>query len=53
MIRRAKGFELMKIIFIIDLSTFAQKSFFFKTKVVYVYVIKGMNYNIHDIKSNF
>jgi hypothetical protein len=53
MIRREKGLELMKIIFITDLSTFRSKVFLtlkimdFEnvplTKVVYVYVIEGMN----------
>jgi hypothetical protein len=53
MIRKAKGFELMKIIFITNLSTFGSKVFLtFKimdfenvpfTKVVHVYVIEGMN----------
>jgi hypothetical protein len=53
MIRKAKGFELMKIAFITDLSTFDSKVFFtlkivnFEnvrlTKVVHVYMIEGMN----------
>jgi hypothetical protein len=53
MIRRAKGLELMKIIFIINLSTFGLKMFLtvkimdFEnvplTKVIHVYVIEGMN----------
>jgi ssDNA-specific exonuclease RecJ len=53
MIRRAKGLELMKIVFITNLSTFGSKVFFtlkfvkFEnvslTKVVHGYVIKGMN----------
>jgi hypothetical protein len=53
MIRKAKGFELLKIIFIIDLSTFGSKVLLnlkimdFEnvplTKVVYVYVIESMN----------
>jgi hypothetical protein len=52
MIRKAKGFELMKIIFITNLSTFGSKVFLILkimdfenvpfTKVVHVYVIKGM-----------
>ncbi len=62
MIRRAKGFELMKIVFIIDLNTFGSKVLLtlkimdFEnvplTKVVHVYVIEGTwMYKIHDIKS--
>jgi hypothetical protein len=53
MIRRAKGFKLMKIVFIIDLNTFGSKVFLtlkimhfenvFLTKVVHVYVIESMN----------
>jgi hypothetical protein len=53
MIRRAKGFELMKIVFITHLSIFGSKMFFtlkimdFEsvalTKVVHIYVIEGMN----------
>jgi hypothetical protein len=53
MIRRAKGFELMKIVFIIDFSTFGSKVLLtlkimdFENvplaKVVHVYVIKSMN----------
>jgi hypothetical protein len=53
MIRGAKGLELMKIIFITDLSTFGSKVFLtlkildFEnvplTKVVDVYMIEGMN----------
>jgi hypothetical protein len=52
MIRRAKGFELMTIVFINHLSTFSSKVFLALkimkienvalTKVV-IYVIKGMN----------
>ncbi len=52
-IRKAKGLELMIFSLIIDLSTFRSKMFLtlkimdFEnvplTKVVYVYVIKGMN----------
>jgi hypothetical protein len=53
MIQRAKGLELMKIIFIINLNTFDSKVFLtlkimdFEnvpfTKVIHVYVIEGMN----------
>jgi len=53
MIRRAKGFELMKIVFITHLNTFGSKVFLtlkimdFEnmalTKVVHIYVIGGMN----------
>jgi hypothetical protein len=53
MIRREKGLELIKFVFIIDLNTFSSKVFFtlkimnFEivpwTKVVHVNVIKGMN----------
>jgi hypothetical protein len=52
MIRRAKGLELIKIIFITHLSTFGSKLFLtlkmdFEnvalTKVVHIYVIEGMN----------
>jgi hypothetical protein len=53
MIRRAKGLELMKIIFITHLSTFNSKMIFtlkmmdfenvVLTKVVHIYVIEGMN----------
>ncbi len=52
-IRKAKGFELMKIIFIINLSTFGFKMFLtlkimdFEnvplTKFIHVYVIEGMS----------
>jgi hypothetical protein len=52
-IKRAKGLELMKIVFITNLSTFDSKVLLtlkimdfenvFLTKVVHVYVIKGMN----------
>ncbi len=52
-IRRAKGLKLMKIVFITHLNTFGSKAFLtlkimdFKsvalTKVVHIYVIKGMN----------
>ncbi len=53
MIRRAKGLELMKIVFIIHLSTFGSKVFLtlkvmdfesvILTKIVHIYVIEGMN----------
>ncbi len=53
MIKRTKGFKLMKFAFIINLNTFSSKMFLtlkimdFEnvplTKVVHVYVIKGMN----------
>jgi len=53
MIRRAKGVELMKIVFITNLSTFGSKMFLtlkimdFENvdliKVVHIYVIEGMN----------
>jgi len=53
MIRRAKGLELMKIVFITNLSTFGSKMFLtlkimdFEnmplTKVVHIYVIEGIN----------
>jgi hypothetical protein len=53
MFRRAKRFELIKIIFITHLITFGSKAFLtlkimdfenvFLTKVVHTYVIKGMN----------
>jgi hypothetical protein len=53
MIRRAKGFELMKIVFITLLNTFGSKVFLtlkimnlknvFLTKVIHIYVIEGMN----------
>jgi hypothetical protein len=52
-IKRAKGLELVKIIFITYLNTFGSKMFLtlkimdFEnvplTKVIHVYVIKGMN----------
>jgi hypothetical protein len=62
MIRKAKRLELMKIVFITNFSTFGSKIFLtlkimnFKsvvlTKVVHIYVIKGMNASyIHDVKS--
>jgi hypothetical protein len=60
MIKRTTKLELMKIIFIIDLNTFDSKVFLTLkimdienvplTKVVHVYMIKGMNDNIYDIK---
>jgi hypothetical protein len=53
MIRRAKGLELRKIVFITDLNTFGSnvlltlKIMDFRnmalTKVVHIYVIEGMN----------
>jgi hypothetical protein len=53
MIIRAKGLELMKIVYITNLSTFGSKVFFtlkimdFEnvalTKVVHIYVMQGMN----------
>jgi hypothetical protein len=53
MIRRAKGLELMKIVFITNLSTFGSKVLLtlkimdFKslalTKIIHIYVIEGMN----------
>jgi hypothetical protein len=53
MIKREKRFELMKIIFIIDLSTFGSKMLLtlkimdfenvLLIKIVHVYVIEGMN----------
>ncbi len=53
MFRKEKGFELIKIVFIIDLSTFGLNMFLtlkimdFEnvalTKVVHVYVIEDMN----------
>jgi hypothetical protein len=53
MIRRAKGFELVKIIFMIDLNTFGSKVLLILkimdfenvplTKIVHVYVIEDMN----------
>jgi hypothetical protein len=61
MIRKPKGFVLMKIIFIINLNTFGSKVFLhlkimdfddmFLTKVVHVHVVESTMYNIHDIKS--
>jgi hypothetical protein len=61
MIRRMKGLELMKIVFITNLSTFGSnmliltlKSMDFEnvalTKCVHGYVIKGIMYNINDKK---
>jgi hypothetical protein len=53
MIRRAKGFKLPILFLIINLNTFGSKVFLtlkimdfgnvFLTKVVHVYMIKGMN----------
>jgi len=53
MIRKEKGVELMKILFITDLNTFVPKMFLTQkimdfenvhlTKVFHVYVIEGMN----------
>jgi hypothetical protein len=52
MIRRAKGLELMKIVFITHLNTFDSKMFLtlkimdFEcgfNKVIHIYVIEGMN----------
>jgi hypothetical protein len=53
MIIRAKGFELMIIVFVIDLNTFGSKMFLTLKimdlknvpikKVIHVYVIEGMN----------
>jgi hypothetical protein len=53
MFRKVKGLELMKIIFITNLNTFGSNMFLtlkimnFEnvalTKVVHIYVIKGMN----------
>jgi hypothetical protein len=53
MIRREKGLELTKIIFITHLNTFCSKVFFTLkimdlecvalTKVVHIYMIEGMN----------
>ncbi len=52
-IRKAKGFELMKMVCITNLSTFGSKMFLtlkimdfenvFLTKVIHVHVIEGMN----------
>jgi hypothetical protein len=52
-IKRAKGLEVTKIVFITNLSTFGSKVFFtmkildfesvILTKVVHIYVIEGMN----------
>jgi len=41
MIKRAKGFELMKMVCISNWSTFGSKVFL--TKNIHVHVIKGMN----------
>jgi hypothetical protein len=59
MVKRAKGFEMVNFSFIIDLSTFVSKVFLalkildfqnvLLTKVVHVYLIKGMNYAIYTI----
>jgi len=53
MIKRAKGLELMKIVFITNLSTFSSNMFLILkimnfenvalTKVVHIYVIEGIN----------
>jgi hypothetical protein len=52
MIRKAKGFELMKIVFITHLNTFDSKMVDYEnygfenmvlTKVVHIYVMEGMN----------
>jgi hypothetical protein len=53
MIRRAKGLELMKIVFITHLNTFGSKLFLTLkimdsenvplTKVIHIYVMEGMN----------
>jgi len=53
MIRREKGFELMKIVFIIHLNTFGSKMFLtlkvmdFENvafiKIVHIYMIEGTN----------
>jgi hypothetical protein len=53
LIRKAKGFELMKIVFITHLNTFGSKVFLtlkimdfenvLLIKVVHIYVIEGMN----------
>jgi hypothetical protein len=53
MIKKAKGFELIKIIFITDLNTFGSNALSILTimnfenvaltKVIHTYVIKGMN----------
>jgi hypothetical protein len=53
MIRKAKGFELMKIVFITHFNTFDSKVFLtlkimdfenvVLTKIVHIYVIEGMN----------
>jgi hypothetical protein len=53
MIRREKGLEIMKIIFITNFSTFGSKLFLtlkimdfesvVVTKVVHIYLIEGMN----------
>jgi hypothetical protein len=52
MIRRAKGLELMKIVFITNLNTYGSKVHSLNimdfenvtlTKIVHIYVIEGMN----------
>jgi hypothetical protein len=53
MMRRAKGFELMKFVSITNLNTFGSKMLLtlkimdfenvFLTEVIHVYVIEGMN----------
>jgi len=61
MIRKAKGLELMKIVFITHFSAFGSKMFFWPwimdfenvalTKIVHIYVIKAWMHNIYNIKS--
>jgi hypothetical protein len=53
MIRRAKGLEVIKIIFIIDFNTFGSNMFLIMkimgfenvalTKTIHIYMIKGLN----------
>jgi hypothetical protein len=53
MIKKAKGFELMKVVFITYVNKFGSKMLLalkimdfenvFSTKIVHVYIIKGMN----------
>jgi hypothetical protein len=53
MIRRARGLEVIKIIFIMDLSTFGSNMFLTMkimdfenvalTKTIHIYMIKGLN----------
>jgi len=57
MIRKAKVLELMNIFFIINLNTFGSNVLQMMdfenvalTKVVHIYVIKGMDIYIYDIK---